>query len=75
MIQAKIKIKPVDVTAIKRRDIGRRKRRKTGVIRIPMIVETSKARPRPPIRVEENLVIRGSAVGFISSFSLRMVLR
>jgi hypothetical protein len=75
MIKANTRMKLADVTAIRRRDIGTRNRRKTGIKRVTMMVETSKARPRPAIPFEEKKVIRGSAIGFISSFSLRKVLK
>jgi hypothetical protein len=69
------RIKPAEVKAIRRRDIGRRKSKNTGTNKTPMIVVTSKARPRRPIAVGEKTVTRGSAVGFISSLPLRMDLK
>ena len=72
MIKANKRMKPADVTAIRRCDMGTRNKRKTGTKRIPMTVETSKARPAVPMPASENLVTRGSGVGLSSSLLLRM---
>jgi hypothetical protein len=59
------------VMAINKCDIGTRNRRKTGVIRISMMLETSKNRPTRLSAAGEKKVNCESAVGFfISSLPL-----
>jgi hypothetical protein len=71
MIKAKRKINAAVVIAINKCVIGTRKRRKTGVIRINMMLETSQNRPTSLSAVGEKNVKRKSVVGLsISSLAL-----